>query len=99
MFDHVTANNQIKVIFGKRIGKHAEIVNDVCIGAGIRIDTDGAGILVLPAANIKNLLRSVKWLHQIQPYVQTLARQQHDGACKSMDEDSAQRRRRAAALK
>ena len=55
VFNYVTANNQIKLIFGKRIGNDAEIVNNVCVGAWIRIDTDGAGILVLPAADIKNL--------------------------------------------
>ena len=56
MLDHMTANNAVEFAVRKRIGDHAKIVKDVSMGPRIGIYADGAGVLILTAANIEDLL-------------------------------------------
>lgn len=54
MLDDVSTDDLFKFIVAERIRERAEIVNDVCMTAWIRIDANRAGKLVLTAADIKN---------------------------------------------
>jgi hypothetical protein len=53
----MAANDLIKLIIGKRVRQYAEIVDDVCGGTRIRIDSDRAWVFVLPATDVENFLR------------------------------------------
>ena len=54
VFDHMTANDLVKLIFTERIGKHSEIVNDIGMTARVRVDADCARKLVLTTTNVEN---------------------------------------------
>ena len=54
MLNHVTTNDLFEFIIGERVRKRTEIVDDVCVTATVRIDTDSAGKFVLTATDIEN---------------------------------------------
>ena len=60
VLDHVTTNDLVEFIVCERIRNDAEIVNDVCVTARVRIDTDRAGkfILTTPDVQYSSLSRS-----------------------------------------
>lgn len=55
VLDHMTTNNFLEFVIGKRIGKRTEIVNHIRMTQTIRIDADRAGKLVLTTTNIEYL--------------------------------------------
>ncbi|HEX6732392.1 MAG TPA: hypothetical protein VF074_20410, partial [Pyrinomonadaceae bacterium] len=55
MFDNMSANDFVKLIVAKWIGKNTEIVYHVRVGPGISVDANRAWILVLTTADIENL--------------------------------------------
>ena len=60
MFDHMTTNDLVELIIGKRIRNDTEIVNDVGMTARVGVDTDRAGkfILTTPDVQYSSLSRS-----------------------------------------
>ena len=55
VFDHVATNDLIKFVIRKRIGSDAEIVNHIGLRTRVGVDPNSAGVLILSAANVKNL--------------------------------------------
>ena len=54
MLDDVVTDDLFKFIVAERIGKGAEIVNDICVAARVCVNADRAGKFVLTAADVKN---------------------------------------------
>jgi hypothetical protein len=48
VLDRVIRNNGVELIICKRIGKRAEIVNDVSSGFGVVVEADRPGVLFAP---------------------------------------------------
>src|SRR5580765_5630472 len=63
VFDYMTTNNLVKLTFSERIRNDAQIVNHICLSAGIGIDAGCAWILVLAAADVENFFR---WVCRLQ---------------------------------
>jgi len=54
MFDHMAADDLIEFVVGKRKGKDTEVMDDIGIAARIGIEADGAGKLILAAADVES---------------------------------------------
>jgi hypothetical protein len=54
MLDDVDGTQRIEDTIAKRIGKPVEIADNVGIGIGIQVDSDGPGIFVDSAADVEN---------------------------------------------
>jgi len=54
MFDHMAADDLIEFVVAKRKGKDTEVMDDIGIAARIGIEGDGAGKLILAAADVES---------------------------------------------
>ena len=54
MFNYVATNNFIKLAICEGIRNDAEIVNYICLGPRIGIDTDRTRMFILTTADVEN---------------------------------------------
>ena len=64
VFDHMPANDLVKLIVRERIRKDSEIVNDVSMTARVRVDADCARKLVLTTTDVENSLLHLVFVQQ-----------------------------------
>ena len=56
VLNHVTADDLVELVIGKWVRHYPQIVDDIGVAARVGVNTDGARILVLTTAHVKNLL-------------------------------------------
>lgn len=59
VFEHMATDDLVEFVISKGVGNDAQIVNDIRLGSGIRINPDRARVFVLAATDVKN---SLGWL-------------------------------------
>ena len=65
VLDDVTTDDLVELVVVKRIGKDAQVMNEIGLSSRIRVDTDRARKLVLPTSYVQNSYRDCGWMSEI----------------------------------